>query len=97
MTRTAESHSSSYFFNAQCGLSEQELACLCYALLSHICVRRYANGLPECALEMPRTHTRKFCKLMQGDRVREVIVNVIRHDPEAVALGAHQSGESAAW
>jgi hypothetical protein len=83
MTRTAEPHSSSYIFNAQCGLSEQELARLCYTLFSHVRVRWYTDRLSECALKMPRTRTREFRKLTEGDRVGEVVVNVVRHDPQA--------------
>ena len=84
MTRAAEPHASSDLFDGQGGLSEQELARRRYTLFSHVCVRRYTESLSECSLEMPRTHTGKFRKHLQGDRVCEVIVNVIRHDPEAV-------------
>ena len=83
MTRTAEPHPSSDIFNGQCGLSEQELARLCYTLFSHIRVWRYANGLAECALEMPRTHTHEFRKLLQCDGLREVVMNKVGHDPQA--------------
>ena len=85
MTRTVEPHPSSDIFNGQVGLSEQELARPCYTLFSHIRVRRYANGLAESALEMPRTHTREFRKPLQGDRLREVVMNKVGDDPQATS------------
>ena len=65
-------------FSIRICLLAPEFAIACVAR-----VRWYADRVPECALEMPRTHTREFRQLTQGDRVPEVVVNVVRHDPQA--------------